>query len=227
MERYSDQPSQNMLHAQSLFLTHLLLGILQKIVFLKLIKLFSGHCLATTSQNAVRELSTSQSLLFQVQSISFQHLIMLRKQNFKLVFRLKRDTAVVTFIFRFLSSHWYEMFGKTCWMIGLDRRKCRWVVVQDFKGNGCIVKHEMLWWVGYSHWHPKLIVFLLLRECNQWFIKKCKKNTQVWLLFSEPKIITSLVDIFACESFIVLTPWQTITKPMNFSWSCTVHHISE
>ena len=73
--------------------------------FLKLIKLFSGHCLATISQNAVCELSTSQSLLFQMQSISFQHLIMLRKQNFKLVFRFKSDTAVLTFIFRFLSSH--------------------------------------------------------------------------------------------------------------------------
>ena len=74
--------------------------------FLKLIKLFSGHCLATISQNAVCELSTSQSLLFQMQSISFQHLIMLRKKNFKLVFRFKSDTAVLTFIFRFLSSHW-------------------------------------------------------------------------------------------------------------------------
>ena len=74
--------------------------------FLKLIKLFSGHCLATKSQNAVCELRTSQSLLFQMQCISFQHLIMLRKQNFKLVFRFKSETAVLTFIFRFLSSHW-------------------------------------------------------------------------------------------------------------------------
>ena len=38
------------------------------------------------------------------------------------------------------------------------------------------------------------------------FIKKCEKNTQVSLLFSELKIITSQVDIFTCESFIVLTP---------------------
>ena len=106
MERCSDQPSENVLHAQSLFLAHLLLEILQKIIFLKLIKLFSGHCLATISQNAVCELSTSQSLLFQMQSISFQHLIMLRKQNFKLVFRFKSDTAVLRFIFHFLSSHW-------------------------------------------------------------------------------------------------------------------------
>ena len=130
MERCSDQPSQDMLHVQSLFLTHLLLGILQKIVFLKLIKLFSGHCLATTSQNAVRELSTSQSLLFQVQSISFQHLIMLRKQNFKLVFRFKSVTAVLTFNFSLpLLPLMGNVLGiKACWMIGLDRRKCKRVV---------------------------------------------------------------------------------------------------
>ena len=71
--------------------------------FLKQIKLFSGHCQATKSQNAVCELRTSQSLLFQMQSISFQHLLRLRKQNFKLVFRFKSDTAVLKFIFRFLS----------------------------------------------------------------------------------------------------------------------------
>ena len=78
MERCSDQPSQDMLHAQSLFLTHLLLGILQKIVFLKLIKLFSGHCLATTSQNAVRELSTFPEpsvpgAKYQLPTLNFDH----------------------------------------------------------------------------------------------------------------------------------------------------------
>ena len=83
---------------------------------LKLIKLFSGHCLATISQNAVCELSTSQSpqVLFQMESISFQHLIMLRKHNFKLVFRFKSDTAVLKFIFHSLSSrHWWEMFWES------------------------------------------------------------------------------------------------------------------
>ena len=86
MERCSDQPSQNVLHAQSLFLAHLLLEILQKIIFLKLIKLFSGHCLATISQNAVCELSTSQSLLFQMQSIIFQHFDHAQIEKFQAIF---------------------------------------------------------------------------------------------------------------------------------------------
>ena len=38
-------------------------------------------------------------------------------------------------------------------------------------------------------------------------LKSAKKYTSIkGLLFSEPKIITSPVDIFTCESFIVLTP---------------------
>ena len=45
---------------------------------------------------------------------------------------------------------------------------------------------------------------------------KSVKNTQVWLLFSEPKIITSLVDIFTSESFIVLTPWQKNNETNEF-----------
>ena len=117
------------------------LGNVAENCFLKLIKLFSGHCLATKSLNAVCELRTSQRLLFQMQSISFQHLIMLRKQNFKLVLGLKVTQQSWHLFFASSPPIDRKCFGEACRIIGLDRRTCKWVVEQDFKGNGFIVKH--------------------------------------------------------------------------------------
>ena len=62
------------------------------------------------------------------------------------------------------------------------------------------------WLVTVSDIPNLLCSYYLGKAPSDKFIKNFKKNTQVWLLISEPKIITSLVDIFTCESFIVLTP---------------------
>ena len=78
---------------------------------------------------------------------------MCRKQNFKIVFGFKSDTAVLTFTFRFLSPRLFSrssclicfslaghlvgfiLVGKAFRILGLDERKGRWVVEQDFHGN--------------------------------------------------------------------------------------------
>ena len=83
---------------------------------------------------------------------------MLRKQNFEVIssFGFKSDTAVLTFTFRLLSSPLFLLFLPhfvfPCWafsrlhfgvkvlrkafrILGLDERKGRWVVEQDFHGN--------------------------------------------------------------------------------------------
>ena len=75
----------------------------------------------------------------------------------KEIFGFKSDTAVLTFTFLFLSSHLFSLFlahlffsfaghlvgfilvgknwGKAFRILGLDERKGRWVVEQDFHGN--------------------------------------------------------------------------------------------
>ena len=82
---------------------------------------------------------------------------MRRKQNFKTVFGFKSDTEVLTFTFRFLSSLFFcfsclifwlllgimpvgfilveKVFRKAVQILGLDERKGKWVVEQDFNGN--------------------------------------------------------------------------------------------
>ena len=74
---------------------------------------------------------------------------MRRKQNFE------SDTAVLTFIFRFLSSRFFRfacLIFSFCWafsrlhlggkifrrafrILGLDERKGRWIMEQGFHGN--------------------------------------------------------------------------------------------
>ena len=91
-----------------------------------------------------------------MQNISFRSLGMRRKQNFKIVFGFKSDTAVLTFTFRFLSSplfslflpHFFSLAGhfvgfvlvgrvfrKAFRILGLGERKGRWVMEQDFHGD--------------------------------------------------------------------------------------------
>ena len=91
-----------------------------------------------------------------MQNISLRSLGMGRKQNFEIVFGFKSDTAVLNFTFCFLSSPLFLLFlphffslaghlvgvilvGKVCrkafMILGLDERKGRWVVEQDFHGN--------------------------------------------------------------------------------------------
>ena len=81
---------------------------------------------------------------------------MRRKQNFEIVFGFQSDTAVMSFTFCFLSSplsslflrHFFnfaghlvgfilvgKVFRKAFRILGLDERKGRWVVEQDFHGN--------------------------------------------------------------------------------------------
>ena len=97
---------------------------------------------------------TIQGLLIQMQNIS---LGMRRKKiNYEIVFWFKRDTTILTFTFRFLSTplfllslpHFFSLAGhlvgfffggkvftKAFRILGLDERKVRWVVEQDFHGN--------------------------------------------------------------------------------------------
>ena len=88
-----------------------------------------------------------------MKNISLQSSGMRRKQNFEIVFGSKSDTAVLTFTFRFLSSllfslflpHFFSLAGhlvgfilvgrvfrKAFRILGLDERKGRWVLEQDF-----------------------------------------------------------------------------------------------
>ena len=99
---------------------------------------------------------TLGGLLIQMQNISLRSSGMYRKQNFKIVFGFKSDTAVLTFTFRFLSSPLFTFLASfffSCWafsrliilvgkvfrkafrILGLVERKGRWVVEQDFHGN--------------------------------------------------------------------------------------------
>ena len=62
---------------------------------------------------------TLRGLLILMQNISLRSSGMRRKQNFKIVFGFKSDTAVLTFTFRFLSSLLFSLFLPhffvSCW----------------------------------------------------------------------------------------------------------------
>ena len=90
---------------------------------------------------------TLHSLLIQMKNISLQSSGMRRKQNFEIVFGFKSNTPVLTFTFRFLSSPLFSFFlphfllsfilvekvlRKAFNILGLDERKGRWVLEQDF-----------------------------------------------------------------------------------------------
>ena len=83
-----------------------------------------------------------------MQNISLRSSGMCRKQNFEIVFGFKSDTAVSTITFCFscliffsLAGHLVgfilvgKVFRKAFRILGLDERKGRWVVEQDFHGN--------------------------------------------------------------------------------------------
>ena len=92
---------------------------------------------------------------------------MRRKQNFKIVFGFKSDTEVLTFTFRFLSSLFFaflcsflafaghsvgfilveKVFRKAVKILGLDERKGKWVVEQDFQGN---FRVNITWFFAFS-----------------------------------------------------------------------------
>ena len=99
---------------------------------------------------------THHGILIQMQNINLQSSGIGRKQNFKIVFGFKSDTAILSFTFRFLSSplvslflpHVFSFAGhlvgfilvgkalrKAFRILGLGERKDRWVVEQDFHGN--------------------------------------------------------------------------------------------
>ena len=88
-----------------------------------------------------------------MQNISLRRSGMRRKEK---VFGFKSDTSVLTFSFHFLSSpllslflpHFFSFaghlvgfilvgkgFGNAFTILGLDQRKGRWVVKQDYRGN--------------------------------------------------------------------------------------------
>ena len=104
---------------------------------LKLVKRFSGHCCAIKRRFTTKPITscTLRGLLIQMQNISLQSSGMHRKQNF---------TAVLTFAVLFLSSPLFcfscltfkgNVFRKAFRILGLDERKGRWVLEQDFHGN--------------------------------------------------------------------------------------------
>ena len=103
-----------------------------------------------------------------MKNISLQSLGMHREQKFRGSLGFKSDTAVLTFTFRFLSSplfspflpHFFfclaghlvgfilagEVLVKTLRILGLNERKGRWVVVQDFHGN---VQVNVTWFFAF------------------------------------------------------------------------------
>ena len=99
---------------------------------------------------------TLHGLLIQMQNISLRSSGIHRKQNFKIVFGFKSNTAVLTFTFRFLSSPLFSPFlphfFSSCWafsrlnfggtsfrkafrILGLGERKGRWAMEQDFHAD--------------------------------------------------------------------------------------------
>ena len=115
-----------------------------------------------------------------MQNISLRSSGMHRKQKFKIVFRFKSDTAVLTFTFRFPSSplfllflpHFFsvaghlvgfflvgKVFRKAFRILGLDERKGMWVVEQDFHCNFQVnVTRFFAFFSGVLDW----IVFILV-----------------------------------------------------------------
>ena len=91
-----------------------------------------------------------------------------RRQIFEISFGLKSDTRVLTFTFRFLffplfllflphfssfAGHLVDfilvgkVFRKAFKILGLDERKGRWVVEQDFHGNFHV---NVTWFFAFS-----------------------------------------------------------------------------
>ena len=102
-----------------------------------------------------KSLHTVYSLLIQMQNISSRSLGMCRKQNFEIL-GLKVTQWSYDFTFRFLSSPLFSLFSphffplawhlvgfilvgkvfrKAFRILGLNERKGKWVVEQDFHGN--------------------------------------------------------------------------------------------
>ena len=129
-------------------------------------------------------------LLTQKQNISLRSLGMQRKQNFETVFGLKvtrqswlllftfSPPSFVTFLASFFSFAVHlvgfilvgKVFGKAFRILGLDERKSRWVVEQDFHGKFQVnVIHFFAFFSGALDWMVLLLV---------WF-KKTLHFTQV------------------------------------------------
>ena len=127
---------------------------------LKLVEWFSGHCCAIYKElKLTTNLFTGRTLhglLFQMHNISLRSSGMSIKQNFKIVFGFKNDTAVLTCTFRFLSFPLFSLFLPhfffSCWafsrlhfggksfrkafrILGLGERYGRWAMEQDFHGD--------------------------------------------------------------------------------------------
>ena len=109
---------------------------------------------------------TLHSLLIQMQNISLQSSDVCRKQNLKIVFGFKSDTAVLTFSFRlsllpsvlpslplffFLAGHLVgfilmgRVFRKAFRILGLGEMKGRWAMEQDFHGDFQVI---VTWFSG-------------------------------------------------------------------------------
>ena len=98
-----------------------------------------------------KSLHTVCSLLIQMQNISLRSLGMCRKQNFEIFLGLKvTQWSWLYFSLSFLPSFFallasffslaghlvgFILVGKAFRILGLDERKGRWVVGQDFHGN--------------------------------------------------------------------------------------------
>ena len=116
-----------------------------------------------------------------MQDISLRSSGMRRKQNCKMTFCFKSDTAVLTFTFCFLFSLFFhfpcliffsfaghlvgfilvgKVFRKCFRILGLDERKGRWVVEQDFHGNFQVnVKWFFALFSGVLDWIVLILVW--------------------------------------------------------------------
>ena len=136
-------------HVYNSFFNPFARGYFAEKCVLKLVDWFSCHCRAIKSSNLPESHLQVIQFATLMQNISLQSSCMCRKQNFEIVFEFKSCTVVLTFTFCFLSSspfslflphfffcsYWGKVFKKAFRILGLDERKGRWVVEQDFHGN--------------------------------------------------------------------------------------------
>ena len=89
-------------------------------------------------------------LLIQCKILACEVRVCTEEKNFEIVFGFKSDTSVLTFSFHFHFSFLIcfsfpghlvgfillgKGFGNAFTILGLDQRKGRWVVKQDYRGN--------------------------------------------------------------------------------------------
>ena len=137
---------------------------------------FSGHCRATKSQNlhhkAIFHSLYNSLLLIQMQNISLRSSGMRRKQNFDIKMTQQSWLLLFAFsppfFFRFSCLIFFSfaghlvgfiLVGKVFRISGLDERKGRWVVEQDFHGSFQV---NFTWFLAFLSGDVDWIVLILV-----------------------------------------------------------------